>query len=343
MNINVTKIAVYVVLLGLILFCGKRFLNLYSTLMSTEVNSDPYAMAVEIQKPVATPTLTDSDTNSVESVVTDQQTVESTGGARGENGQAETNIASIPIPAKDVAPPRVETMTKRSLDRGTTAHVTGIGLYIVALFGLILGFGIMAAHDISSFLGRSTHKLLHNEEGEGVQSAAYDAAEELWANGQHLDAIRMMREYLNKHPREIHVMVRIAEIYEKDLGNFLAAALEYEELLKKKLPKERWAWAAIHLVNLYFGKIDKPKLGIDLLYRIHREYGKTAAAGKARKRLLQLDPEFRTEFDRWEANQAGHEADQDEEEYAEEEPSASAQSAIDDSESPLPKGFRIKK
>ena len=60
-----------------------------------------------------------------------------------------------------------------------------------------------------------------------------------------------MRDYYNKNPREVHVALRIAEIYEKDLNNHLAAALEYEEVLKKKLPAERWGWAAIHLVNLY--------------------------------------------------------------------------------------------
>ena len=56
-----------------------------------------------------------------------------------------------------------------------------------------------------------------------------------------------MREYLLKNPREQHVSLRIAEIYEKDLANPLAAALEYEEVLKQKLPAERWGWAAIHL------------------------------------------------------------------------------------------------
>jgi len=34
----------------------------------------------------------------------------------------------------------------------------------------------------------------------------------LW---QHLEAVRLMREYYNKNPREVHVALRIAEIYEK--------------------------------------------------------------------------------------------------------------------------------
>lgn len=342
MTINVTKIALYVVLLGLILFCGKRFLDRYSAVMSTEVSSDPYAMA-EIVQPVPAATIPDTDTNTVG--VTDSG-VDAAGGKGGPDAVSSQPGTGVPEATNlegGSVTVRPETMTKRSMDRGTSADASGIGFYIVALFGLILGIAALAAHDISSFFGRSTHKLLHNEEGEGVHSAAYDAAEELWANGQHLDAIRMMRDYLQKNPREVHVMVRIAEIYEKDLRNFLAAALEYEELLTKKLPKERWAWSAIHLVNLYFGKLDKPKQAIELLYRIHREYGHTAAAEKARKRLLQLDPGFQSELDLWEASQADEHVDEFEEESVDEEPSSTATSTIDESESPLPKGFRIKK
>jgi hypothetical protein len=97
----------------------------------------------------------------------------------------------------------------------------------------------------------------------------------------------MMREYLQKNPREQHVALRIAEIYEKDLHNPLAAALEYEEVLKQKLAPERWGWAAIHLCNLY-GKLNQHDKSVQLLRRIENEYGTTAAAEKARKRLEEL-------------------------------------------------------
>ena len=80
------------------------------------------------------------------------------------------------------------------------------------------------------------------------------------------------------------VALRIAEIYEKDLGNFLAAALEYEEILEKKLPPDRWGWSAIHLCNLYYKLQQEPK-ATALLHRIVKDYGRTPAAKKARKRL----------------------------------------------------------
>ena len=76
------------------------------------------------------------------------------------------------------------------------------------------------------------------------------------------------------------------------MNNHLAAALEYEEVLKKKLNPERWGWAAIHLANLYAGKLNQPKKATALLRRIDSEYGQTSAANKARQRLTQLDPNF---------------------------------------------------
>src|SRR5204862_5645165 len=114
----------------------------------------------------------------------------------------------------------------------------------------------------------------------------------LWRHARDLEALNSMREYLNKHPREQYVALRIAEIYEQNLNNPVAAALEYEEVLKKNLPAERWGWAAIHLANIYSGKLNQPDKAIALLHRIDSEYGRTTAANKARERLTQIDPSF---------------------------------------------------
>ena len=114
----------------------------------------------------------------------------------------------------------------------------------------------------------------------------------MWKDAKYLDALNAMRSYLKKHPREQFVALRIAEIYEENLNNPLAAALEYEEVLKKKLPAERWGWAAIHLANLYSGKLDQPDKSVALLRRIDAEYGQTTSAKKARERLAQIDPNF---------------------------------------------------
>ena len=168
--------------------------------------------------------------------------------------------------------------------------------YHLGLWGAGLGvsmvlLGLMAAHDVSQYFGAKALKVLYNDEREGMGQPDYEKAEQEWAKGNFLEAIQLMRDCLKANPREQHVALRIAEIYEKDLQNYLAAALEYEEVLNQKLPPERWGWAAIHLCNLYTSKLNQPDKGVALLRRIDAEYGQTAAAEKARKRLSQLEAE----------------------------------------------------
>ena len=167
---------------------------------------------------------------------------------------------------------------------GLSTKRTGFIVGAMMLIGVI-GLAITGAYDISRFFATRVDELVFNDNLEGVKDPEYDEAEQVWASGQHLEAVQLMRDYLKKNPREQHVALRIAEIYEKDLGNYLAAALEYEEILKKKLSADRWGWAAIHLSNLYSGKLGKPNEAIALLNRIVAEYGKTPAAKKARERL----------------------------------------------------------
>jgi len=168
--------------------------------------------------------------------------------------------------------------------KGYARFLTFGSLFFVS----ILGLGLLVGTDVSHLLGSKVVKVLYNDEGEGLKSPDYDHAEQTWADGNYLEAITLMRDYLKKNPREQHVAIRIAEIYEKDLNNNLAAALEYEDVLTQKLPAERWGWSAIHLCNLYF-RLGQPEKAISLLRRIDAEYPKTAAAQKARKRLELID------------------------------------------------------
>jgi TolA-binding protein len=174
-----------------------------------------------------------------------------------------------------------------SSSRGYTRMVTyGLGLLLFAI-----GLAALIAYDISQFLARKAEEALFADDGAPIDPE-YEQAEELWKDGKYLDSLNAMRSYLKKHPREQFVALRIAEIYEENLNNPLAAALEYEEVLKKKLPAERWGWAAIHLANLYSGKLNQPDKSVALLHRIDAEYGQTTAAKKARERLSQIDPNF---------------------------------------------------
>ncbi|MSU63369.1 MAG: hypothetical protein EXS31_13400 [Pedosphaera sp.] len=185
----------------------------------------------------------------------------------------------------------VEAATGETLAIGaSTGPASRTGTYLMLFITSALLLGLLVASDVSNYFGNRSLKVLYNDEGEGMQNPEYDQAEQVWADGNHLEAIRLMREYLLKNPREQHVAIRIAEIYEKDLRNYLAAALEYEDVLQHNLPRERWGWAAIHLCNLYF-RLNQTEKAVTLLRRIDAEYGETQAAEKARKRLTLYESE----------------------------------------------------
>jgi TolA-binding protein len=162
--------------------------------------------------------------------------------------------------------------------------------YLAAFVIAMIGLGLLVAYDVTHFMGARAVALLFSDRGEVTNNPEYDHAEATWADGKPLEAVQMMREYLKKNPREQYVALRIAEIYEKDLHNDVAASLEYEEVLKKRLPAERWGWAAIHLCNIY-SRMGRQERMAALLQRIARDYPKTGAAKKARHALGLPEPE----------------------------------------------------
>jgi tetratricopeptide (TPR) repeat protein len=158
-------------------------------------------------------------------------------------------------------------------------------LYLGLVIACAVPLGLLIAKDVSALAGQQALDLIFNDDGDGIHNADYDAAETEVTRGNVLEAINMMRACYEKSPREVYIAIRIAELYEVNLRNHLAAALEYEEIIKKKLPPERWGWAAIHLANLYSGKLNRTDDAMALLQRIVAEVPKTAAAKKARDRL----------------------------------------------------------
>ena len=193
-----------------------------------------------------------------------------------------------------------------------------LGAFVISLL-LVAALG---AWDFAQYLGNRTERAMMATDFELPNDPTYDAAEEEWSKGNHLGAINLMREYLKLNPNEQHVAIRIAEIYEKELNNHLAAALELEEVLTRKLPREKWGWTAIHLANLYSGKLNRPPKAMAWLERITNDYPETAAAKKARQRLGLPEPE----------NESAREAATVSKPPPEPEPPTN-----------LPKGFRTKK
>lgn len=213
----------------------------------------------------------------------------------GTNSELGTNLTVAPLPTNGagstnlaVAPP------SEGLDdapvRRSSPRMGRMMSYGAGMFGCLIALGLLIGSDVSRYLANRVDDFVFNDNLEGVTDPEYEEAERVWASGQHLDSVRLMRDYLKRHPREQYVALRIAEIYENDLHNHLAAALEYEEVLKKKLPAERWGWAAIHLANLYSGKLNKTEEATVLLRRIVEDYGRTGAAKKARERLGLPEP-----------------------------------------------------
>ena len=274
------KLGAYAVLLLLAAWFGWGFYANYTTITqesaAAATNDTPSAVThnpVEATNSASPPaTAEDSSTNtSGQNGLDTSNTV-----AAQTNQEAATSAPPVPTNAAAgataPAPPPAHAIQGRTVT------------YLVALVGALIGLGLLITHDVTQFVGNVAVDALLDVEGEGMRDPDYEKAEEAWAHGRHMDAIEMLRGFLKKNPRAQYAALRIAEIYEKDLNNPLAAALEHEEVLKQKLPAERWGWVAVHLCNLYskLGQQDKAK---KLLQRIATEYPQTAAARKARSHL----------------------------------------------------------
>jgi hypothetical protein len=237
------------------------------------------------------------------------------------NSPAKTNESPAVVPPPTAPSPGAGKTADRAAPPKKTDSFVNLGIFLLSL--LILGG--LAAWDVARYFGNRAGRAVMADDWIERKDPEYEKAEEEWAKGNHIDAIDLMRTYLRKNPSEQHVGIRIAEIYEKDLGNYLAAALELEEVLKKKLPRERWGWTAIRLSNLYSGRLNQPDKSMALLERIVGEYSETAAAKKARQRLGLPDPETTPEV------------------ASDEPPSAGDGGGTDSGPNALPKGFRPRK
>lgn len=345
------KIAVrallYLVLIGLAMWTGRGFVDSFKQSGPVRDLTEDALTSAEPTKPATSPAApAEPATNEVPVVATPA--------AAGSNALAEaiaTNLPPADIGTNDgVAllgtnatpelaasitnePAVVSPAPEAKAEPKKAAKKTGQMVPFLGGFVLSVAFlGLLAARDFANFFANKSLEFLFNDDGKGQKNPALEAAEAVWASGDKLEAVRMMREYYEKNPREVFVALRIAEIYEQDLGNYLAAALELEEVLKKKLPTDRWGWTALRLCNIY-SKLNKHDQAVDLLRRVAVEYSETPAAEKARKRLQQVDPEFFATL-----AVPGNESADDSAEAESSEPPPSA-----DPQSHLPRGFRPKK
>ena len=254
------KITLYIVFAAATAFFGWRS---YRALRAEEIRHGPPQFSVGI-----TP----------ETVDASNVVAGATNAAPNGTNTAVTNVAAADGVADDEAPP----------NRRAFGPIVINGLLCL---GALLGLGLLAGRDVSRVLGGKAVDALgfDFDEAPGAPDPDYEHAENVWKDGHPLEAIQLMRDYLERHPREQYVALRIAEIYEKDLRNPLAAALEYEQVLTHPLTREKWGKTALQLCNLYTGPLHQTDKGVALLRRIVKEFGDTKAATKARERLAQFD------------------------------------------------------
>ncbi len=281
------KLTAYAALLILSAWFGHCFYSNYSDV--TQAAADAAAGPPAAPPDTNSNTSNSAATNAVTNILAGSDTnVPAT-------NNPDTNLAVAPdtnaARARTNAPASHRKLARKSAVAVNLSMARGAMMAYLGLFiGTLIGLGLLITHDVTQFMGSQAVDYFFGDAADAIRDPEYDRAEAEWANGKYLDAIQLLRDFLKKNPREIHAALRIAEIYEKDLKNPLAAALEYEEVLKHKLPAERWGWAAVHLCNLY-SRLNKSDEALALLHRVADEYPKTAAAKKARARLGLAEPD----------------------------------------------------
>jgi TolA-binding protein len=267
----------YGVLAAVAVFCGQRFIASFSRQMDRAAQQYEKLEVTRAEtSPAPGPDTASSDTN--EPAATELTATRQVATATNAAG---TNVSTAP--ARATRPVTGATTPKDAGDDGLKMVEGALALVAVLVLGLLVG------RDVSGYLTHRVHREIYGEASEPEGDPEYDEAERVWANGDHLEAVRLLRDFLKKKPGKLHAAFRIAEIYEKDLRNPLAAALEYETILRHRFEPERWGWAAIHLVNLY-NRLGQEAKAEALLRRILDEYPRTEAAAKARERLGEPPP-----------------------------------------------------
>ncbi len=270
------KIVLYVICATLAVFFGLRFAHGFSARMDASAQRfDSLLAPANVEAPAA---------EAVPSGATDPRTDGGTNDTPEAPASAVASATNVPAAMTATnAPAGGRSKTTAPAPAAKPAR-SSLGLDAALALAGVLGLALLLARDFSHYAAVRTHQFMYNEEGKGIGDPLYEQAEQTWANGDHLEAVRLLRDYVARNPRELHARLRIAEIYEKDLNNPLAAALEYEEILKTRFDPERWGWSAIHLCNLYARLNQEAKMG-EWLHRIVNEFPQTAAARKAREKL----------------------------------------------------------
>jgi len=144
------------------------------------------------------------------------------------------------------------------------------------------------AWDVAQFLGWQAERLFLGGGRLSRLTPVWWTSERLRKEGNANEAVRVLRETFESRPRQWRLSVRIAEIYQHDLDNPLAAALEYEELLKRRLPRPARAWLMVRLAACYL-LLRRADDAAAKLREVMRKFPHTPAAEKAGRRLARME------------------------------------------------------
>ena len=113
-----------------------------------------------------------------------------------------TNAAALTNKAAQAVAPSIasEDDDDAALRRRTSGNMGRMTAYAIAMFFTLIGLAVMIGHDVSRYLAHRVEDFIFNDSLEGVKDPEYEEAEQVWASGQHLEAIQLMRDYLKRHP-----------------------------------------------------------------------------------------------------------------------------------------------
>jgi len=186
--------------------------------------------------------------------------------------------------------PQIRESLNQAAEAASPADASrGYAIFAVYLVvGTILG--LVVAWDVSRLVGEFAGSLFVGGGRLPSITPALWKADRLRAQNKPLEAVNTLREYLNARPRQWYVAVRIAELYQDDLNDPLSAALEYEALLRRRLPRAARAELMLRLAscNLLLRKTDQ---SASLLRELIQRFPGSPAALAAQRRLARITPE----------------------------------------------------
>lgn len=178
-----------------------------------------------------------------------------------------------------------------SLNQATEAAASAEATRGYALFALYLVAGaalaLIVAWDISSLLGEFAGSLfVGGARLPGITPILWKA-DRLRAQGRPQAAVDVLREHLKAHPRQWFPAVRIAELYQHSLNDPFSAASEYEDILKRRLPRSARAEIMLRLASCLL-LLRSPEQSAATMREVIHKFPKSPAAAKAQRRLMRI-------------------------------------------------------